>query len=117
MMIDPLASAASWTSIAAAAAISLAIANAIACLLKYCQDRRIQRKTMQLRSLASEQATKIPVTLITGYLGAGKTTLFNHILQSKEHSYRILALVNEFGEAAIDHKLLQYVGKANYVHP
>lgn len=37
------------------------------------------------------------VTVITGYLGAGKTTLVNHILRS-EHGKRIAVILNEFGE-------------------
>ena len=39
----------------------------------------------------------VPVTLITGFLGAGKTTLVHHILTA-QHGYRIAVIVNEFGE-------------------
>jgi len=46
----------------------------------------------------------LPVNIICGYLGAGKTTLLNKILtQSKE---RILVMVNDFGEIAIDASLI-----------
>ncbi|MPV86383.1 hypothetical protein GCU85_06520 [Cardiobacteriales bacterium ML27] len=41
---------------------------------------------------------KIPVSLLTSFLGSRKTTLFNRIL-SKEHSLRIAVIENEFGEA------------------
>lgn len=49
---------------------------------------------------------KIPVTVITGFLGAGKTTLVRHLLQNN-HGKRIAVLVNEFGEVGIDGELLR----------
>lgn len=50
--------------------------------------------------------TKIPVTVITGFLGAGKTTLVRHLLQNNQ-GQRIAVLVNEFGEIGIDGELLR----------
>ena len=47
----------------------------------------------------------IPVTLIGGYLGAGKTTLVNHLLRNA-NGRRLAVLVNEFGELAIDADLI-----------
>jgi cobalamin biosynthesis protein CobW len=49
---------------------------------------------------------KIPVTIITGFLGAGKTTLIRHLLQNNQ-GRRIAVLVNEFGEVGIDGELLR----------
>lgn len=49
---------------------------------------------------------KIPVTVITGFLGAGKTTLIRHLLQHNQ-GRRIAVLVNEFGEVGIDGDLLK----------
>ncbi|MCK3684321.1 GTP-binding protein [Maribellus sp. YY47] len=52
--------------------------------------------------------TKIPVTVITGFLGAGKTTFINQLLQ--KYPERKFALVeNEFGDVAIDTKLIKGV--------
>jgi G3E family GTPase len=48
---------------------------------------------------------KIPVTVLTGYLGAGKTTLMNRIL-SEPHGKKYAVIVNEFGEAGIDGDLI-----------
>lgn len=49
---------------------------------------------------------KIPVTVISGFLGAGKTTLVRHLLQNNQ-GRRIAILVNEFGEVGIDGDLLR----------
>jgi G3E family GTPase len=48
---------------------------------------------------------KIPVTVITGFLGNGKTTLLNYILKNFE-DYKVAVLVNEFGDINIDSQLL-----------
>ena len=47
---------------------------------------------------------KIPVTIVTGFLGSGKTTLINHILKG-QHGRKIAVIVNEFGEIGIDGQL------------
>lgn len=51
-------------------------------------------------------AAKIPVTVVTGFLGAGKTTLVRHLLQNNQ-GRKIAVLVNEFGEVGIDGELLR----------
>jgi len=54
-----------------------------------------------------DDADKTPVTVITGFLGAGKTTLVNYILTSKEHGMRIAIIENEFGAINIDEALVE----------
>ncbi|MGF1515097.1 MAG: cobalamin biosynthesis protein CobW [Elainellaceae cyanobacterium] len=49
---------------------------------------------------------KLPVTVITGFLGAGKTTLIRHLL-THSGGRRIAVVVNEFGEIGIDGELLR----------
>src|SRR6202000_498817 len=53
-----------------------------------------------------DMSGKIPVTLIGGYLGAGKTTLGNHLLRHG-HGRRLAVLVNEFGELPVDADLIE----------
>lgn len=48
---------------------------------------------------------RVPVTVITGFLGAGKTTLVNRIL-TEQHGRRIAVIENEFGEVGIDDALV-----------
>lgn len=48
---------------------------------------------------------RIPLTVVGGYLGAGKTTLVNRILTG-EHGRRIAVVVNDFGDVAIDAALI-----------
>ena len=52
---------------------------------------------------------RIPITLLTGYLGAGKTTLMNYILSNQE-GYRAAVIVNDIGEVNIDSSLIQKGG-------
>ena len=47
----------------------------------------------------------VPITLLTGYLGAGKTTLINHVLNNQE-GYKVAVIVNDIGEVNFDEKLI-----------
>jgi cobalamin biosynthesis protein CobW len=52
---------------------------------------------------------KIPATVITGFLGAGKTTLIRHLLENAG-GRRIALLINEFGDIGIDGEILKGCG-------
>ncbi len=52
----------------------------------------------------------LPVTVIGGYLGSGKTTLVNHLLRHAG-SLRLAVLVNDFGELPIDADLIETRGE------
>ena len=55
---------------------------------------------------AVEAASRTPVTLLTGFLGSGKTTVLNDILKQPEMAATAV-IVNEFGEIGIDHLLVE----------
>ena len=50
---------------------------------------------------------KIPVNLITGFLGVGKTTAIKHLLASKPAHERWAIIINEFGAISIDHTAIE----------
>lgn len=54
---------------------------------------------------------KVPATVVTGFLGAGKTTLIRNLLQTA-NGRRIALIVNEFGDVGVDGELLKGCGDA-----
>jgi cobalamin biosynthesis protein CobW len=54
---------------------------------------------------------RIPCTIVTGFLGAGKTTLIRHILGNAQ-GRRLAVIVNEFGDVGIDGEILKGCGNA-----
>ncbi|TZG27794.1 cobalamin biosynthesis protein CobW [Sphingomonas montanisoli] len=50
--------------------------------------------------------SKIPATVITGFLGAGKTTLIRHLLQNAK-GRRLALIINEFGDVGVDAELVK----------
>lgn len=49
---------------------------------------------------------KIPVTVVTGFLGSGKTTLIRHLIETTE-GRRLAVIVNEFGDVGVDGEILK----------
>ena len=58
-------------------------------------------------------SSKIPVTIVSGFLGAGKTTLINKVLKEK-HGEHIAIVINEFGEIGVDHQFVLDVEEEIY---
>ncbi|MBC7952790.1 MAG: cobalamin biosynthesis protein CobW [Rhodospirillaceae bacterium] len=54
---------------------------------------------------------KVPATIVTGFLGAGKTTLVRHLMENNQ-GRRIALIVNEFGDVGVDGELLAACGVA-----
>ena len=55
---------------------------------------------------STEPVSLIPVTLLTGFLGSGKTTVLNHVLKQPDMAATAV-IVNEFGEVGLDHLLVE----------
>jgi len=59
----------------------------------------------------TQTLTRVPCTVVTGFLGAGKTTLIRHIL-ANANGRRLAVIVNEFGDIGIDGEILKGCGDA-----
>lgn len=55
---------------------------------------------------------KIPATIVTGFLGAGKTTLIRHVLENARDR-RLALIINEFGDVGVDGEILRACGVEN----
>ncbi|WP_345797171.1 GTP-binding protein [Castellaniella sp. MT123] len=60
-----------------------------------------------MTTTAEASSNLIPVTLLTGFLGSGKTTVLNHLVSRPELA-DALVIINEFGEMALDHLLVAH---------
>lgn len=94
---------------------SLFVANVAAFYGKYKAHQRLQEMKKKLFSSNNKdisttegKGSRVPITLVTGFLGSGKTSLLNHILYRapKDLNLRLMVLVNEFGRLSVDHSLL-----------
>ena len=59
-----------------------------------------------------DSLARVPCTIITGFLGAGKTTLIRHVLRNAQ-GRRLAVIVNEFGDVGIDGEILKGCGDAD----
>ncbi|ALR22382.1 cobalamin biosynthesis protein CobW [Sphingobium baderi] len=56
--------------------------------------------------MSKSDVSKVPVTIVTGFLGAGKTTLISHLIRNAGRR-RLAVVVNEFGTLGVDGDILQ----------
>src|SRR5262249_16476433 len=69
-----------------------------------------RRAACQLRGTRmSTSSARVPCTIVTGFLGAGKTTLIRHVL-AHTNGRRLAVIVNEFGDVGIDGEILKGCG-------
>jgi G3E family GTPase len=65
-------------------------------------------------SMQDETTRHIPVNILTGFLGSGKTTLLKRLLSSPAFA-NCAVLINELGEIALDHQLLEHIDQETIV--
>src|SRR4029453_10045026 len=58
---------------------------------------------------AAMSVAKVPCTIVTGFLGAGKTTLVRHVLENAD-GRRLAGIVTEFGDVGIAGEILKNCG-------
>jgi cobalamin biosynthesis protein CobW len=63
-------------------------------------------------SMPASTLAKVPCTIVTGFLGAGKTTLVRHVLENA-NGRQLAVIVNEFGDVGIDGEILKSCGIAS----
>ena len=59
-----------------------------------------------LQSDDRDSSNSVPVTVITGFLGSGKTTVLNRLLRAPDLADTAV-IINEFGEVSLDHLLIE----------
>jgi G3E family GTPase len=67
--------------------------------------RTLNIKNKKLKIVQKPAKKRLKVSIITGFLGSGKTTLVNNILKNKK-KWKVAVIVNEFGEVGIDNQLM-----------
>ena len=65
------------------------------------QKSPVEHPKQEIMTDNAKNSDLTPITVVTGFLGAGKTTLVNYILKEQK-DWRICVLENEFGEVSID---------------
>ena len=93
----------------AACADRAALPTAIMCIFCEMGDRTADHSLSDAQVLAAEACSslggRLPVTVVTGFLGSGKTTLVNWMLMGS-HGKRFCVVQNEFGAEPIDDSLI-----------
>ena len=64
-----------------------------------------QRECAMLQNTNDQKLKKIPATIVTGFLGAGKTSLIQNLLATARGK-KIALIINEFGDLGVDKELI-----------
>ena len=105
------------TSTTAAAVVgSFILTHILMACMQRLRLRRIERKSLELceepvAAPSAGDAARLPITVVTGFLGSGKTTLVNRVLTGG-HGRRVVVIENEVGAISIDHELIDEAAQA-----
>lgn len=86
-----------WLTVLAYLGVAFVVAQVLVVWLQHRRAARIEAKASALAAGSGGGGGRVPVTLVTGFLGSGKTTLVNHMLTSDGHGLRIVVIENELG--------------------
>ena len=90
-------------TVAVVVVVSFVLTQLLLACLQRKRLQRIEEKSLSLCAKAG--ARQVPITVITGFLGSGKTTLVNRVLTA-DHGKRVVVIENELGSVSIDHSLI-----------
>lgn len=93
--------------------VSLVITQLLLACLQRKRLQRIEEKSLSLCTKATSR--QVPITVVTGFLGSGKTTLVNRVLTA-DHGKRIVVIENELGSVSIDHSLIDVARQKDAPH-
>ena len=95
--------------------VSLVLTQLLLACLQRKRLQRIEEKSLSLCTKAEPGARQVPITIVTGFLGSGKTTLVNRVLTA-DHGKRIVVIENELGSVSIDHSLIDEARQKDAPH-
>ena len=68
---------------------------------------RLRHRLFESMTRSTTTITDVPTSIVSGFLGVGKTTAIGNLLKKKPENERWAVLINEFGEVGVDASLLE----------
>jgi len=78
------------------------------------QQTDVVKQVVEVKKTAGKEFERLPVTVLSGFLGAGKTTMLKHILENRS-GLRVAVIVNDMAEVNVDANLIKEQGSLVHV--